>query len=168
MISQRALNYAKILYSMKLPAVTINESKDLLLEHNELMDILESPVVKKQERDAVIDRLFQNEISSFVKVLCENEAVGLFAQISEAYDELEREQMNTLRARLIYVKKPGEEELSQIKNMLCDKYKKSEVYLELEEDASLIGGYILSVGDTVFDKSIKGALSEMQKALNRR
>lgn len=168
MISQRALNYAKILYSLKLQEDDINASKALLKEHCDLIDILENPVVGKQEKDAVIDRLFSAEIRSFFKVLCENKAIGMYAQIFEAYEEMELKQRNVLKAKLTYVSRPDDEELNQIKSMLCSKYNKSGVNLELSEDASLMGGYVLYVGDTVFDKSIKGTLSEMQKTLNRR
>lgn len=168
MISQRALNYAKILYSMKLQEEVLSSAKALLLEQSELMEALENPLVKKQEKEAVIDRLFHKEISSFIKVLCENNGVHLFDQIIEAYEEMELKQNNILKARLAYVVKPENEELVQIRKMLCDKYNKSGVVLELTEEPSLIGGYILYVGDTVYDKSIKGALSEMQKALSRR
>lgn len=167
MISQRALNYAKVLFSLKLQEETINQSKTLL-GSSELLCALESPVVKKQEKEAVIATLFPEEIGSFLKELCANKAIGLFGQISDAYDEMKLEQSNLIRAKLAYVTKPGEEELGTIKTILCEKYKKTGVLLDLEEDASLVGGYVLYVQDTVYDKSIKGAISEMQKTLIRR
>lgn len=168
MISQRAYNYARILYSLKLQEEIITVTKVLLMESSEVMDTLENPVIKKQEKEAVIDKLFHKDISSFLKVLCENKAISLFLQISDAYDEMVLEQKNVLKAKLSYVVKPDENELGQIKNMLIEKYKKAGVFLELEEDASLIGGYVLYVKDTEYDKSIKGTLSEMQKTLIRR
>lgn len=168
MISQRALNYAKVLYALKLPEEMIGNTKDLLLGSSELMDAFENPIIRQQEKNAVIDKLFPKEIGSFLKELCENKAMGFFAQILEAYGEMQRKQKNLLKAKLSYVVKPGEEELEKIKTMLCEKYEKAGVFLELEEDASLIGGYVLYVQDTVYDKSIKGALSDMQKALIRR
>ncbi|MFU0828355.1 MAG: hypothetical protein ACFWTJ_12655 [Lachnoclostridium sp.] len=40
--------------------------------------------------------------------------------------------------------------------------------MELKEDPSLIGGFVLKVGNTEYDKSIKGTLDELQKTLVRR
>jgi F-type H+-transporting ATPase subunit delta len=165
MISQRALNYAKVLYSLELKEESINKAKSLLLNCSELIDVLLNPAIKKQEKDSVIEALFDKEMCSFLKVLCENKAIDSYAEIFEAYEELLFEHKNILRAKLTYAVKPSEEELGQIKQQLCDKYKKTGVFLELKEDASLIGGFVLYVGDMEYNKSIKGALSEMQKTL---
>lgn len=165
MITGRALNYAKVLYSFGLNPSSVDKAKRLLLNCNELMEVLENPAVKKKEKENVIDALFDKEITNFVKVLCENKVIGIFSEIINAYEELLLEHKNELKAKLTYAVKPDDEQIEQIKSMLCNKYNKSGISLELEEDASLIGGYVLYVGDTEYDKSIKGALSEMQKTL---
>lgn len=168
MISQRALNYAKIVFSMELQENSINAAKNLLFNNKDLSDALKNPVIKMQEKAAIIDKLFDKEISNFIKVLCENNAISLYAEIVDAYDELVLNRNNMIKAKLSYAMKPDEAELDQIKKMICDKYKKTGVFLELEEDASLIGGFVLYVTDMEYDKSIKGTLSEMQKTLIRR
>ncbi|MDD3173556.1 MAG: ATP synthase F1 subunit delta [Herbinix sp.] len=168
MISQRAVNYAKILYSLKLKDESVRSAKELLLNNSDLMNILENPVIKKQEKDSVIEVLFEKEIGSYLKVICENQGMDIFTEVMDAYEEIVFEHNDMIKARLAYAIKPDDEELEQIKNMIRDKYKKTEVFLELEEEASLIGGFVLYVGDIEYDKSIKGALSEMQKTLIRR
>ena len=60
------------------------------------------------------------------------------------------------------------EDIEQVKEMICKKYNKAGVELDLIEDPSLIGGMVLKVNDTEYDKSIKGTLDEMQKSLVRR
>jgi F-type H+-transporting ATPase subunit delta len=165
MISQQTVNYAKILFSLEPKEESIRSAKELLLGSRELMELLENPAVKLMEKDTVIDKLFNIEIRSFLKVLCENRMIGKFEEILSAYEAMELEHKNILKASLSYTIMPNDEDISQIKNMLCEKYKKAGVFLELKEDASLIGGFVLNVGDTVYDKSIKGALSEMQKTL---
>lgn len=168
MITQRALNYAKILYSLEVQEDSIKSAKNLLTNVSELVEVLENPVIGKQEKASVIDALFEKDIRSFLKVLCENNSIGLYTQIFDAYDELVLDNKNILKAKLTYAVKPKEDEMNQIKNMLCEKYKKTGVFLELEEDTSLIGGFVLHVGDMEYDKSIKGTLSVMQKTLIRR
>lgn len=165
MISQRALNYARVLNSMEITEESVLKAKQLLSESNELVEALVNPVIKQQEKASVIDTLFEKEIGKFLKVLCENNSIGDFEEIFNAYEEILLGQKNIIKAKLSYAVKPEEEELNQIKKTLCDKYKKTGVFLELEEDASLIGGYVLYVGDIEYNKSIKGALSEMQKTL---
>ena len=165
MISQRAANYAKVLDSLNLNKDSVEAAKNLLSHCSELIEVLGNPAVKKSEKESVIEALFDHEMAKFIKLLCDNQMIGAFAEIMEAYDEIMLERSNTLKAKLLYAAKPEDDQLDQIKNMLCEKYNKSSVFLELEEDTSLIGGYVLYVGDIEYNKSIKGALSEMQKTL---
>ncbi len=165
MTSQRAINYAKVLYSLELQEETIKNTRNLLASCGELVEALENPAVKQPEKEAVIDALFEKEIYGFLKVLCENNIIGKYAEIFSAYEDIVLEQKSILKAKLTYAIKPEEEEITLIKKMLCEKYQKADVLLELEKDASLIGGYVLQIGNREFDKSIKGALSEMQKTL---
>lgn len=165
MISQRAANYAKVLYSLNISEESIVHTKELLTKQTELLDTLENPVIKDKEKNSVIDQLFHKEIAVFLKVLCENKAIGIFHDIFEAYEEIVLDSKNMLKAKLAYAEKPDDAAIEQIKRMLCDKYKKTDVILEQEQDATLIGGYVLYVGDMEYNKSIKGTLSEMQKSL---
>jgi F-type H+-transporting ATPase subunit delta len=168
MITQHAVNYAKVLFDMQLSEKSVEQAKNLLFDCNELIEVLENPVIRKQEKDTVIDSLFHKEICSFLKLLCDNRVIGTFSEIAEAYDNLLSDHKNILKVKLGYAVKPDEEQLDQIKKMLCEKYQKTAVVIETEQDTSLIGGYVLYVGDMEYDKSIKGALSEMQKTLIRR
>lgn len=165
MITQRTVNYAKVLFEMQPSPKSIEQAKRLLGDCSELIEVLEHPVIKKLEKDTVIDSLFDREIGSFIKLLCDNRMIGSFDDIFRAYEDMTLEQKNIIRAKLSYAVKPGDEQLEQIKKMLCEKYEKSEVILETEQNAGLIGGYVLYVGDMEYDKSIKGALSDMQKTL---
>lgn len=168
MISQRAVNYAKVLFSMELGEKCITSTGRLLLNCSELMEVLNNPVIRKHEKASVIDALFDKEITGFLKVLCDNNMIGTFHEISDAYEILLNSYKNRMKAKLSYAVEPDQVQLEQIKFMLCDKYNVTEVVLELEKDDSLIGGLVLHVKDTEFDKSIKGALSEMQKTLMKR
>lgn len=168
MITQQSKNYAKILDSLHIKEDITVRTSELLLNSNELVAALENPAISMKEKETVIDKLFDQEITSFLKVLTTNNAIGSFAEIMDSYEELLLDHQNILKAKLAYTVKPDESQIEEIKNMLCEKYHKSGVYLELEEDPSLIGGFVLYTGNTEYDKSIKGALSELQKTLIRR
>jgi F-type H+-transporting ATPase subunit delta len=168
MITQQSKNYAKILVSLQIKEEIVVKSKEILLNSNVLMEALENPAISKKEKETVIDQIFDKEITSFLKVLTNNKLIATFAEIMDAYEELLLEQKNILKAKLTYTVKLDEEQLEEIKTMLCQKYNKSGVYLEMEEDPSLIGGFVLYTGNTEYDKSIKGALSELQNTLIRR
>ncbi len=165
MITLKAANYAKALFLLGPKEESIQKSKQILSENSELVKVLDNPVIKKREKEAVIDDIFENDIRSFLKVLCARQYIRGFGRILEAYETIMLDSKNMIKAKLSYVTRPDEGELERIKDMICNKYKKTGVILELEEDTSLIGGFVLTVGDMEYDKSMKGILSELQKTL---
>ena len=56
-----------------------------------------------------------------------------------------------------------EELVEKLKKLICRRYGKDGVELTLQEDPSLVGGFILAVGDSVLDKSIRTAILKMQR-----
>lgn len=162
---QRAINYAKALFELNIPEECVHNAKDIIMENKDLLEALSNPTVKTSEKHTVIDDIFDKEVRSFLKVVCDNESMNIISQIFEAYERLVLDSKNVIRATITFVKRPDDEQLEQIKVMVCKKYNKSGVLLELKEDASLIGGFILTVGDTMYDKSIQGTLSSLYKTL---
>ena len=167
MITSQAANYAKVLFSLGLQEEVIKGAKEVL-SNKELMEALDNPSIKRLEKEAVIDRIFDKEIRGFIKVLNLHGQIGSAAEVFQEYDAMVLESKHIIKAQLSYVTKPKETEIQQIKDMLCNKYRKTGVIMELKEDPALIGGFVLSVGNTEYDKSIKGTLEELQKTLVRR
>lgn len=168
MITMRAFNYGKVLYSLKLDEEVINSTKNLINNNNYLLQVLANPTIQVKEKEAVISKIFHKEIGPFIRLLCDNNCIMMINDIFEAYDNLLLEEHNIVKAKLYYVIKPDEDEIEQIKDMVRTKFDKEGVYLELVEDKTLIGGFVLCVGNTEFNRSIKGNLLEMQKTLTRR
>lgn len=163
-MTDRAINYAKALMELNISEESITRAK-YLLENKVLLEALSNPTIKNKEKDAVIDSIFPNEVRGFLKVLCENNSIDFIYDIMDAYQNLKIENINQIKATLTYVTKPEEEQLQRIKEMICKKWNKAGVILELIEDVSLLGGFILTIGDIEYDKSIRGMLSGMQKTL---
>lgn len=165
MITWQVVNYAKVLFTLEASEFSIQKTKQIFNENSELIRALDNPMIDKKEKDAVIEAIFDQDICNFVKLLCDNHNIDLINDILEAYETMELDSKNIIQAKLTYAAKLMDEEIEQIKAMICKKYNKMGVSLELKEDATLIGGYVLKIGDTEYDKSIQGALVELQKTL---
>lgn len=168
MITTQAFNYGKVLYSLTLNEEVINSTKNLLNNNNYLLEVLANPTIKVKEKETVISKIFPKEIGPFIKLLCDNNCIMMINDIFEAYDNFILEEHSIVKAKLYYVIKPDEDEIEQIKNMVRKNFDKKGVYLELVEDKTLIGGFVLCVGNTEYNRSIKGNLLELQKTLSRR
>jgi F-type H+-transporting ATPase subunit delta len=167
-MTKRADNFAKALFDMKIPEGIVEKTREIILSDKELSEALTNPAVSLSEKHHVIDALFDREIRSFLKVLCDRQGMNIISDIFAAYEKLLLDSKNMMKATFIYVVRPEEDQLEKIKDMLRKKYNKSDVILDLKEDSSLIGGFILTVGDTVYDKSLKGTLLSLSKTLVRR
>jgi F-type H+-transporting ATPase subunit delta len=164
---QLATNYAKALFELNVSETAVKNARDIL-QNKELMDALSNPVVLKSEKHIIIDSVFEKDIKNFLKVICDNDNIGLIGQIFDIYEDMVLESMGIIRATLTYVTKPDVDQIEKVKEYVCSKYDKKGVVLEFKEDTSLLGGFVLTVGDVEYDKSIKGTLSDMHKALLRR
>lgn len=168
MITIQAFNYGKVLYSLHVNEEVINNTKNLIKHNNYLIEVLANPTIKVNEKESVIRKIFHKDIEPFIKLLCEYNRILMINDIFDAYDNFILEKQGIIRAKLYYVTKPEEDEITQIKDMVCKNLNKEGVYLELVEDKTLIGGFVLCVGNTEYNRSIKGSLLELQRTLSRR
>lgn len=168
MITQRAMNYAKVLGDLSVAKEDAVQVDELLSQVPVVGETLDNPLVQRDEKQSVIQALFPKSMWKFMRLLCEHKAVRIWPDIYEAYEELQMEKEGKVKATLRYAMKLEDEDIRQIKDMICRKYKKTGVELQLIEDISLIGGMVLQVKDTEYDKSIKGTFEEMERILVRR
>ena len=68
-----------------------------------------------------------------------------------------------VKAELRSARKPREEELNRIRAEVRKLYDATEVILNVTEDESLLSGYVLQVGDRVFDNSGRHQLDKMME-----
>lgn len=167
-MKQAAINYGQVLYELSLPEKVIEDTALALKTVPELKRVLNSPVIPKTSKHRVIDRVFDEPVRVFLKVLVDRRDVELAEDIFEAWRSLVCKEAGILEASLTYVTKPDEEQMREIKAMLCRKYEKKEVRLRLIEDPGLIGGFILRVGDVETDWSLKGRLRQLEQNIMRR
>jgi F-type H+-transporting ATPase subunit delta len=107
-------------------------------------------------------------VRNFIKVLCVEQCIDLVGEILDEYETISLASKGIIKAKVSFVTRLEDEELEQLKDMICKKYNKAGVEFELNEDASLIGGFRLTIGNTEYDRSIRGTLKELEKTLARR
>ena len=66
-----------------------------------------------------------------------------------------------VKADLRAARTPREEDLDRIKKEVCKLYDATEVILNVTVDDSLLSGYVLQIGDRVFDNSGRHAIDQM-------
>ena len=154
-----SMTYGQVLFELGIKKESLQKAQDMLHENKELLRALENPMITKKEKENVVDKLFSDDLKSFLKIVCDNDDIDCFDEAVEYYDELKRKTDKIIKAEFDYVTMPKDEQLERIKQYLMKQYQADEVDLTLKEDKDLIGGFILKVGDHVYDNSLSGKIT---------
>ena len=75
------------------------------------------------------------------------------------------EENRILKAVISYAKRPSDGDLQHLKDILKNTYNATEVILEEHLSEDIMGGYILQVGDKVYDNTIKLTFDNLERYL---
>ena len=159
-MTETSINYAKALYGLSVPGEAICETGRIFKNTPEIGKMLENPLVSLKENEQGMKR--------FLKVTCKYQKIDRIGEILEAYDAYSREQKGILKAELLYVTRPAEEQENKMKEFLRSQFSAREVELTLTEDKSLVGGFVLRAGDREYDWSLIGRYKKLKQKLTRR
>lgn len=125
----------------------INDSKLLDTDKEKLiLDICKKNINKEGE--------------NFVKLLIENKRLLILPFISKAFENLKANEEGSVTANIVVATKITKKETDEIiKNLEKKLNKKIEATVEI--DQSILGGSVITVGDTVIDASVKGQLESL-------
>lgn len=163
-----ATKYAKVLWELQLSEDALHTTGGLLAADDTLRAVLCDPTVHREQKHRVVERIFPKETVNFMKVLCDEQDVALFDEICEAYEQLKNEKDHTVQAQLQYVTPPTASQADGMKDFLKEYFGAKDVLLEQKEDASLLGGFILSARNQEWDWSLRGRIAQLSEDLSRR
>lgn len=116
---------------------------------------------------AVVDKMRLSDIiKSFIVLLFEKRRFDHIRGIADYYRKLVDEYKGIVRANVVAATKLSDDAVDKIRNSLARMTGKT-IILEIEQDATLIGGVVTRVGDIVLDGSIKTQLENMKESLKK-
>ncbi|NCO62366.1 MAG: ATP synthase F1 subunit delta [Flavobacteriales bacterium] len=170
--ARAAIRYAKAILSLatdKKSAESVNNDMKLMAntmsENIELNDVLTNAVIKAEVKKAVLLKIFPklNSISTdLFDVLITNKRVDILPEIAIQYSVL-FDAVNGKEKAKVTTAIPMTKELEA---KVLDKVREltnKEVTLENIVDESIIGGFILRVGDKQYNASISNKLNKLKR-----
>lgn len=174
--TKSASRYAKALLELAIEqnmtesvSSDMNQFLDAFNETRDFQVFLSSPVINKEKKAIIINEVFPsfNELTkSFVALLVKNGREGHLAQIAASYESQLKEHLGIVPVTLI----SAQELDSTTKGRILSKLEASlKGTLELEEkiDPSLIGGFIVKMGDSQIDASVSSKIRNLKVNLTR-
>ncbi|WP_111308772.1 ATP synthase F1 subunit delta [Confluentibacter sediminis] len=170
--SRAAIRYAKAVLSlasdektaeavnteMKLIANTIAQSKDL-------RDVLKSPVVSSSVKKSVLLEVFKNSnkaILNLIDTLISNNRIDIFSDVAERYNQLFDESKG-IELATVTTAVPLTDDLKKKVLVKAKELTGKDIEVENVIDESIIGGFILRIGDIQYNASIANQLSKLKR-----
>jgi F-type H+-transporting ATPase subunit delta len=141
----------------------------LIVQNKALQEFLANPIFELKSKKNVIEELLgRTQISgrtaNFLRLLVDKQRINFLGEIENAYREFMDKSLKKVRVS-VKTPYPLTSELEGALKQRVAEMTGKEVEMTVEDDASLIGGLIVRVGDTMYDGSIKTQLGNIRKLL---
>jgi F-type H+-transporting ATPase subunit delta len=151
---------------------TIDDDVDLLRQtldgSDDLVRFFESPVIPPEKKKDVIAALLEERVHAltyrFLVLLVEKDRETLVASVLARYQALRDEQRNIVEAH-VRTAQPLDEDARDTLAQALEDMTGSTVRLRTTEDASLMGGVVVRIGDTVYDGSVRRKLASLRERM---
>lgn len=144
--------------------------RDALKAMPEAEDLLASPAIPKDERQAVLEKAFGDvlpeTVMNFVQVLCAHGHIRALPNCVQHFEELYDSAKKLSTAYVTSAVALTAEEQAKLKAKLEKRLGRT-ISLSCAIDATLLGGMIVRVDGKVMDGSLRHRLYEIKEVMNR-
>lgn len=177
MSSRAAIRYAKAVLEQANEAQIGNvvfgdmKSVDATLENSkELRTVLQSPVIKADDKKAALLKIFENNsevTKGLIQILTANNRIGLLGGVAQSYINLYNESQGVKVAKVTTAVPLSSELEASVLSKVKEMTGSDQVTIENTVDESIIGGFILRVGDLQYNASIANKLGNIKREFTK-
>ncbi|MDE2491818.1 MAG: ATP synthase F1 subunit delta [Elusimicrobia bacterium] len=145
---------------------------DLAAAHKALLEqegLLRHPRVSVADKKKLVRAEVEGKVGAttlrFLDVLLDKKRYELFALISVAYGRLAAERRGAARA-VVRAAQPLKPEERKALEARLKAFAGKDIELDVKEDAELIGGVTVKIGDWVLDSSLRGQLRRLRESID--
>jgi len=173
--SKISVRYAKALFQLgleknKLDAVfsDVELVNRALKDYNQFSLYLKSPVVKPSQKLSLIRDAFTGNVQditlNFLGLLIQNKREGHLEDIIRRFFDVYREHKG-IKSAVITTAVPLSDQVKEKFHALLASIYKTGIDLQVSQDTTIIGGFVLKVDDQQYDASVATGLKRMKTAL---
>ncbi|MBD1423569.1 F0F1 ATP synthase subunit delta [Sphingobacterium chuzhouense] len=138
----------------------------VLKSNSELLAILKNPIISGDKKRNILAAIFEGKISptivSFFYILVNKGRAAILLDIAQEFVREYNEAKGIVKASVTSATALSEANLAELQQIITGEIK-AEVILKNIVDPSLIGGFVVRVGDRQIDASIAGKLNKLEK-----
>ncbi len=175
--SRAAKRYAKAILLQATEANTISvvfEDMQSIVttisQSNELSEMLQSPIYKDEDKKEALNQIFANQsdtTKSLIAILITNKRASLLSDVASSYIEIYKESQGIKVAQVTTAIPLSSELETKVLTKVKEITGSDKVTLESEIDESIIGGFILRIGDLQYNASIANSLAKIKREFSK-
>jgi len=170
--TRAAIRYAKAILEMsQANNNTVNVAKDMtsivnaVKESKELKNFLQSPIIKGEIKYASLEQIFasaQKETKGLFQLLLSNKRFELLPTIASDFQALVNE-LNGVEIAKVTTAFPITADLEAKVLAKIKEFSNKTITLENIVDESIIGGFVLTIGDQQYNASVASRLQNLKR-----
>lgn len=173
--SLAAKRYAKSLLSLALEQGSLDSVHDDMLlvnqvisDSKELRVMLSSPIIKTEKKIAILSEIFKGKVTElsgkFIGLSAEKGREALLPAIASAFESAYRAHKNISTVEVTSAIALSEEQKKKILELAAKQGVENAEVVE-RVDPSLIGGFVMRMGDRQIDASISNKINTLKQEL---
>lgn len=170
--------YGEALFELAKERNTVDDMMEEVLgvqkafqENPDLMKLLNHPKISREEKIAVIEKIFKDRVSDdmtgFLILLVEKGRYHEMDAVFEYFISKVKEFKNIGVAYVTSAVSLTEKQKQDVLNRLLQTTKYTKFEMHYKSDKELIGGMVLRIGDRVVDSSVRSKIAAMAKELSQ-
>lgn len=176
--SRAAHRYAKALLDLAVEQNILEQvHTDMQLlaatceENRSLVNMLQSPIVPHYKKFAVLKEIFKSRVSpvsfSIFEIITRKNREEILFDVAKQF-HAQYNLYKGIQAAQVVTTFPIDDALrNQFKTIVQEASGKPQVELKEKIDPSLIGGFVIQIGDKLIDESVKGKLQALKQQFSK-
>jgi F-type H+-transporting ATPase subunit delta len=160
-LSESERSFDKVAEDIDFVLNTFRDSKDL-------SKVIASPIVAAEKKRDILDAIFGERIAKttldFLKFIVNKNREDIFGSILARFAELRDEKLGIFRVEVTTAYEMPEDQKKMLETKLSD-FTGKKIKATYKIDASIIGGFLVKMKDTIIDASVKNQLEILRKRL---
>jgi len=138
-------------------------------DSRQLREVFQNPAIALETKlkvlDAMVPRIgILKQVRNFVALLLQNDRIHAVESITQNYRAEINRRLHVSEAEITSVRELNSDEKSKIEAK-ASALAGLQIRAVYKQDATLLGGVVLRIGDTVYDGSVRGRLEELREKM---
>jgi F-type H+-transporting ATPase subunit delta len=148
----------------------LNDFADTLEASAELREVLENPSIPEPQKLKVLDAIaakagMGKTVRNFIATIAAHQRLHELREMAASFAAIVDEATSVAEAEIVSAKQLDADNRTLLESQIARLTGQKKVHATYREDASLLGGAVVTIGSTVYDGSVRAQLQQLKAKL---